>query len=120
MSGGTVGFPFGRPLYTMAKSAGAACNLGCKYCYYLEKPSVLAYQEPSQMMSDELLELFIRQYIEAQTMPEVSFPWHGGEPLLRPISFYEKALSLQLRYAGGRVVSNSIQTNGTLFTDEWC
>lgn len=120
MSGGVVGFPFGRHLYVLTKAAGAACNLGCKYCYYLEKASLLSDSPSNQMMDDELLELFIRQYIEAQTMPEVSFTWHGGEPLLRPIAFYEKALSLQHRYAQGRAVSNSIQTNGTLLTDEWC
>lgn len=120
MSGDPVGFPFGRPLYVMAKPAGSACNLACKYCYYLEKASVLSHHEPSQMMDESLLELFIRQYLEAQTMLEVHFTWHGGEPLLRPISFYEKALELQKRYAQGRVVTNSIQTNGTLLTDEWC
>ncbi len=71
-------------------------------------------------MSDDLLDLFTRQYIEAQTMPEVLFTWHGGEPLLRPLSFYEKALELQRRYAGGRRTDNCIQTNGTLLDDEWC
>ena len=29
--------PFARPLYVMLKPIGAACNLRCTYCYYLEK-----------------------------------------------------------------------------------
>ena len=107
---------FGRPLYVMAKPAGAACNLRCKYCYYLEKSSFTPHPRP---MSDEVLESFVRQYIAAQTTPEVNFTWHGGEPLLRPISFYEKALHYQRLYAGGRQIVNCIQTNGTLLDDRW-
>lgn len=72
------------------------------------------------MMTDELLELFIRQYIEAQTQAEILFTWHGGEPLLQPLSFYERALLLQRKYAKGRHIDNCLQTNGTLLTDEWC
>ena len=67
-----------------------------------------------------MLEQFTREYIEAQTMSQVLFTWHGGEPLLRSIDFYRKALSLQQKYAGGRRIDNVIQTNGTLLTDEWC
>ena len=72
------------------------------------------------MMTEELLEQFTREYIEAQSMPQVLFTWHGGEPLMRPLSFYKKALELQRKYAGGRRIDNVIQTNGTLLTDEWC
>lgn len=71
-------------------------------------------------MSDELLEKFIKEYIESQTMPQVLFTWHGGETLMRPLSFYKKAMELQKKYAGGRTIDNCIQTNGTLLTDEWC
>ena len=71
-------------------------------------------------MSDQLLEKFIKDYIEAQTMPEVMFTWHGGETLMRPISFYKKALRLQQQYAGGRRIDNCIQTNATMLTEEWC
>ncbi|MBR1548305.1 MAG: anaerobic sulfatase-maturation protein [Prevotella sp.] len=111
--------PFARPLYVMLKPAGAACNLACRYCYYLEKSS-LYHGEQGRTMSDELLDEFTRQYLEAQTMPQVLFTWHGGEPLLRPLSFYQKALELQRRYARGRQIDNCLQTNGTLLTDEWC
>ncbi len=111
--------PFSKPLYVMAKPAGAHCNLRCRYCYYLEKSKL--YPETSRhIMTDELLEQFTRQYIEAQTQPEILFTWHGGEPLMRPISFYRKALQYQRAYARGRPISNSIQTNGTLLNDEWC
>lgn len=111
--------PFAKPLYVMLKPAGAHCNLACKYCYYLEKNKLYSTAQ-RHLMSDEMLEQFTREYIEAQTMNQVLFTWHGGEPLLRSIDFYRKALSLQQKYAGGRRIDNVIQTNGTLLTDEWC
>lgn len=109
---------YGAPIYVMAKPVGAACNLRCGYCYYLEKSGL--YDEASRLMSDDTLELFVREYIRAQTTPEVLFIWHGGEPLLRSRSFYERAIELQKRYADGRRVDNCIQTNATLLDDEWC
>ena len=103
----------------MLKPAGARCNLRCRYCYYLEKDHLYAGND-AHFMSERLLEKFIADYMQAQTTPEVLFTWHGGEALLRPIAFYERALQLQRRYARGRQVVNSIQTNGTLLTPEWC
>ena len=114
-------FPFATPFYMMAKPAGAQCNLACDYCYYLEKahlyPRETARRQTS--MTDATLERFIRSYLEAQTTPEVLFTWHGGETLLRPISFYKRAIELQKKYGGGRPIDNCIQTNGTLLTDQW-
>ena len=111
--------PFAKPLYVMLKPAGAHCNLACKYCYYLEKNKLYPTAQ-RHLMSDEMLEQFTREYIDVQTMNQVLFTWHGGEPLLRSIDFYRKALSLQQKYAGGRRIDNVIQTNGTLLTDECC
>ena len=110
--------PFAHPMYIMVKPLGSACNLRCDYCYYLEKQHLYA-NEGRQMLSDELLERFIREYIESQTTPEVLFTWHGGEPLVRPLAFYEKVVRLQQRYARGRRIANSLQTNGTLINDDW-
>lgn len=111
--------PFSRPLYVMLKPVGARCNLACRYCYYTEKARL--YKEEAQhLMSDDLLERFTREYIESQTVSEILFTWHGGEPLMRPLDFYRKALQLQQKYARGRSIDNCIQTNGTLLTDDWC
>lgn len=119
MMNDNIATPFAKPLYVMLKPAGAHCNLACKYCYYLEKNNL--YQNSHRhLMSDEMLEQFTREYIEAQTMPQVLFTWHGGEPLMRSIDFYKKALELQKKYAHGKQIDNVIQTNGTLLTNEWC
>ena len=110
-----LAYPFSRPMYVMLKPVGARCNLSCDYCYYLGRGL-----HTGPVMDEALLETFIRQYLEAQTMPEVLFTWHGGEPLLRGIAFYRRALELQRRYGRGRQIDNCLQTNGTLLTDEWC
>lgn len=111
--------PFAKPLYVMPKPAGPSCNLACDYCYYLEKQN-LYKNAAKHFMSETLLERFTKEYIQSQTMPQVLFTWHGGEALMRPLGFYKKALEFQKRYAGGHIIENCIQTNGTLLTDEWC
>ena len=112
--------PFAHPLYIMTKPAGSSCNLACKYCYYLEKKNLYKEADRRFVMSDDMLERFIKMYIESQSMPQILFSWHGGETLMRPLSFYKKVIELQKRYGQGLVIDNSIQTNGTLLTDEWC
>lgn len=112
-------FPFSKPLYVMLKPVGASCNLRCKYCYYLEKAN-LYKDSPTRILSEEMLEQFTEEYINAQTMNEVLFTWHGGETMMRPLSFFKRAVELQRKYAHGRIISNAIQTNGTLITAEWC
>ena len=112
--------PFSKPLYVMTKPVGAICNLACKYCYYLEKTNLYKENTSKFVMSDSLLEKFIEEYINSQTMPQVLFTWHGGETLMRPLSFYQKVVELQKKYANGRTIDNCIQTNGTLLNDEWC
>ena len=111
--------PFAHPMYIMLKPAGSLCNLRCRYCYYLEK-NKLHQEQKNHVITNELLEKFTKDYIEAQTTPQVLFTWHGGETLMRPIAFYRRALELQRIYGRGRQIDNCIQTNGTLLTDDWC
>ena len=113
MNGGGTVWPFRRPVYVMLKPVGDRCNLACRYCYYLGRGS-------GALVDDRLLEDFIRQYIAMQTQPQVLFTWHGGEPLLRPLTFYRRALELQRQYGRGLQIDNCLQTNGTLLNDEWC
>jgi uncharacterized protein len=72
-------------------------------------------------MSEEVLEAYIRQTIEAHCIPEVTFAWQGGEPTLLGRDFFEKAILLQKKYCRpGMVIHNTIQTNGILLDDAWC
>lgn len=109
-----------REFQIFSKPVGAVCNLRCTYCYYLGKKGL--YPEKKQfLMSDEVLEKYIIQHIEASTENIISFSWHGGEPLLAGIDFFRKVTALQLKYKpAGRVIKNGIQTNGTLLDEKWC
>jgi len=111
--------PLSMPTYVMAKPIGSICNLNCSYCYYLEKENLYKGKN-SYQMSDEVLEKYIESYIQAQPVPEVLFTWHGGETLLRDKLFYNKALAYQRKHGRGRQIDNSLQTNGTMLTDDWC
>ena len=81
---------------TMLKPAGSACNLDCHYCYYLDK--AVQYGGRQAVMSDELLELYVKQYICANEVDTVQFCWHGGEPLLLGVDFYRRAMEFQRKY----------------------
>ena len=107
------------PFHVLTKPIGPICNLDCSYCFYLEKERLYP-AERSWRMSDELLESYIRQYIEAQPGPEVHFAWQGGEPTLLGVSFFRKAVEFQHKYAAGKTIHNALQTNGTLLDDPWC
>lgn len=101
----------------MIKPGGSLCNLDCKYCYYLDKAELYGGREPR--MNENTLELLIRNYIESCDIPEVTFNWHGGEPLIMGLDFYKKAVELEYKYANGKIIHNTLQTNGTLITPEW-
>jgi uncharacterized protein len=106
--------------HIMAKPRGPICNLDCAYCYYLSKERL--YEDGDAFrMSEEVLEAFTRQYIEAQRVPEVTFGWQGGEPTLIGLDFFRRAVELQQQYARpGMRILNALQTNGTLLDDAWC
>lgn len=91
----------------------------CAYCYYVEKfpDNPIGIQS---RMSTDVLEVAIRKYADAMPPDStLTFLWHGGEPLLMPPAFYEVAVRLQKKYAAGRKVANSLQSNGTLITPQW-
>lgn len=104
--------------HVMAKPIGPICNLDCKYCFYLEKESL--YPEASKWaMREEVLDSYIRQYIEAHNAPEVSFAWQGGEPTLLGVEYFRRLVEIQKKYADGKRIRNAFQTNGVLLNDEW-
>lgn len=108
-----------RAFHIMVKPRGAICNLDCKYCYFLSKE--MMYPGSRFRMADELLEIYIEQYIESQQAPEVTFAWQGGEPTLMGLEFFERVLEYQRKYARtGVTIHNALQTNGTLLDEAWC
>src|SRR6266702_3861151 len=105
--------------HVMLKPRGAICNLDCSYCYYLSKE--LLYPGSRFRMARDLLEDYTRQYIEAQSVDEVTFAWQGGEPTLMGLDFFRLAIEFQQKYQRpGMRIQNTLQTNGTTLEDEWC
>ena len=103
-----------------AKPVGARCNLECSYCYYLDKSELLA-ESGMHRMSDDLLEMYILQHIQASSAQTVFFSWHGGEPTLAGLDYFRRIAELQKKHLpANRAVLNGIQTNGTLLNEEWC
>ena len=103
---------------TMVKPIGSACNLDCNYCYYRDKSEIYGGAMPR--MSHELLEEYIKQYIQGASQQHITFCWHGGEPLLAGLPFFQKAMELQQKYSGDKTIENTLQTNGILVNKEWC
>ncbi len=113
-------FPVTPPSFNvMVKPAGPLCNLDCTYCYYLEKKNIFD-GSPGFKLEEDLLELFIKDYIASQNVPTVSFVWQGGEPALLGVDYYKKAVEIQQKYAGDKKIENSFQTNGLLLDDAFC
>jgi uncharacterized protein len=102
------------------KPVGAICNLACSYCYYLDKQDIYA-KETSILLPDNLLEKYIVQHFAASTGPDIFFSWHGGEPLLAGIPFFQRVVEIQQQHLPKNCkVVNGIQTNGTMLTHDWC
>jgi uncharacterized protein len=104
--------------HLLAKPAGAACNLGCQYCFFLSKEQL--YPDESYLMTEAMQERYIRQLIDATAGDEVQIAWQGGEPTLRGLAFFRRAVELAERHRKPHQrVLHTIQTNGTLIDDEW-
>jgi uncharacterized protein len=109
-----------RSFQIFCKPAGAVCNLGCTYCYYLEKEHLFSELD-SWRMPDDILEDYIAQHINASPDPVIRFSWHGGEPTVLGLDYFRRIVEVQRKHTRSqKSVVNGIQTNGTLLTDEWC
>ncbi len=109
-----------KAFHIMTKPIGAICNIDCKYCFYLEKENL--YPETRNFrMPDDVLENYVRQYIQQQDAPEITFAWQGGEPTLMGLEFFQRAVEFQKKHCpAGKRISNALQTNGMLLNDAWC
>ncbi len=105
--------------HVMAKPAGAACNLACQYCFYLDKERL--YPSSRFRMPDEVLRAYIEQLLASHQAPEVTVAWQGGEPTLMGLDFFRRSVELVERHRRrGQKVVYTLQTNGTRLDEEWC
>jgi len=108
-----------RGFQVFVKPAGAACNLACRYCYYLEKGPPAPESAPPRMPKD-LLEEYVAQHIAVSPDEIIRFSWHGGEPTVLGIDYFRTIVEIQDRLCPpGRSITNGMQTNGTLLDEGW-
>ena len=106
-----------RPFSLLIKPASADCNLRCDYCFYIDHLNDVG---SAPRMSEEVLEHLIATYMKTDQNGQYIFGWQGGEPTLMGLNFFNKVVELQIKYAPrGAAISNGLQTNGTLITDEF-
>ncbi|MBA7470673.1 Anaerobic sulfatase-maturating enzyme [subsurface metagenome] len=111
------------PFHVLIKPIGPVCNIACEYCFYLGKEKLFSSKKKTDFrMLEDTLETFVKQYINGQPYgtAEVNFTWQGGEPTLRGIDFYKKAIEFQNKYRRkGMKIANAFQTNGILLNNDW-
>ena len=106
------------PIYLLIKPASGRCNMNCRYCFYADEAQ---NRETSDfgMLPEETLEIVIRKAL-THAKGGCTFGYQGGEPTLRGLAFYKKAVSLQKQYNASDIqIDNALQTNGLLLDDEW-
>jgi uncharacterized protein len=105
--------------HLLAKPTGAVCNLDCAYCFFLSKE--MLYPGSRFRMAEDLLEIYLRQLIEAHArVSEVTIAWQGGEPTLMGLDFFQLAVETADRHLQpGQRAEHTIQTNGTLIDSDW-
>lgn len=105
--------------HVMAKPTGSVCNIDCCYCFYLEKDALYPKRKQNWRMSEDTLEQYIRQHIEAQVGEQVLFAWQGGEPTMAGLPFFQRVIALCEKYGQGKQIQHALQTNGILLNAEW-
>lgn len=105
--------------HVMAKPAGSRCNLSCAYCFFLEKKKF--YAASPMKMTDEVLETYLKSYLNSQEADRASVAWQGGEPTLMGLDFFKKSMEIiEKNTPEGMLLEKTIQTNGTLIDEKWC
>lgn len=100
-----------KPHATIIVKPTNECNLRCKYCYAADAGT-------EGTMTEDTLYTLIDNSLDV--FNNVHFIWHGGEPLIPGVGFYETLIELQseLKEADQRI-TNSIQSNLTLLDDDF-
>ncbi len=91
------------------------CNLRCGYCY--EFPHL---SDKTRMSPDQIRAALqnIKSSMTELGIANADFIWHGGEPFLVPLEFYEAVNLIQKDIFGTEFkYINSVQTNLTVLTD---
>ena len=103
------------PLKQLVLQPTPFCNLDCSYCYLPDRNN-------RHRMKVETAIQAHRWAIDSGILSEeCEVRWHAGEPLATPIMFYQSVIEERKSFVPpGTSFQDSMQTNATLLTDEWC
>lgn len=101
-----------RRFITVLAEPASTCNLGCEYCYKgRKKNQIFMSKETTEKMLSEVI-----YYNESKKLPSL-FVWHGGEPTIMGAEYYKGVLNYIKGLKCSQPVNHTVQTNGTLLTD---
>lgn len=110
-----------RQMTALVKPASSLCNLKCSYCFYCDEASTRE-KNCNSIMSEKTAENLIKKMFDfCGTNSALTFMFQGGEPLLAGLDFFKKfAETAEKLKTDGSVINYSLQTNGTLITEDFC
>ena len=103
----------------LIKPASGLCNMHCDYCFYKDEMENRTDASFGFMTEETLKNVIRKTLLRAEGV--ASYAFQGGEPSLRGLDFFKKAVEFQKQYNKNNVrVNNAFQTNGTLIDEAWC
>ena len=103
----------------LMKPASGLCNMACDYCFYCDESKRREHASYGMMAEDTLRNVIRKTMLNATGV--ISYAYQGGEPSLRGLDFYQKAVAFQKHFnRSGLRVHNAFQTNGLALDEEWC
>jgi uncharacterized protein len=98
------------------------CNLNCTYCYVYNKGDDSYKKQPKVMTTKTVVKLLerIKYHCEINKLNTFLIVFHGGEPLLAGVNFFENFINNYNNIFGNSEIriNFALQTNGTLLTLE--
>ncbi len=110
-----------RQMTALIKPASSACNLNCRYCFYCDEAKARKSDHGSTMSLDTAENLIKKTFDFCGSDSTLTFIFQGGEPLLAGAEFFEEFVRLaEKNKTKGSTVYYSLQTNGTLISEDFC
>ncbi len=102
------------PFHYIILKISSLCNLACDYCHATNLPT------REKLMPINLISRILNNFSSNDDRDQLQLIFHGGEPLLAGLAFYKRILALESQIETSNLrITNGIQTNGTLITNEW-
>lgn len=110
-----------RQMTALIKPASSMCNLKCNYCFYCDEAESRNKTNAVYMSEQTAENLVLKMFDFCGDNSVLTFMFQGGEPLLAGLDFFRSFVEIaESRKTEGSRINYSLQTNGTLITEEFC